>query len=36
VGPTAVDGLATSFGHGRNGILFCRKSALDLANALGL
>jgi glycine oxidase len=36
VGSTAVAGLFTSFGHGRNGILFCRKSALDLAATLGL
>jgi glycine oxidase len=36
IGSTAVSGLFTSFGHGRNGILFCRKSALDLARALGL
>ncbi len=36
VGATAVPGLYTSFGHGRNGILFSRKSAVDLANALAL
>ena len=36
VGATPVPGLFTSFGHGRNGILFCRKSALDLAEALAL
>lgn len=36
IGATPVPGLFTSFGHGRNGILFCRKSAIDLAEALGL
>jgi glycine oxidase len=36
VGATPVPGLFTSFGHGRNGILFCRKSALDLAASLAL
>jgi glycine oxidase len=36
VGSTALPGLFTSIGHGRNGILFCRQSALDLATALGL
>jgi glycine oxidase len=36
VGATALPGLFTSFGHGRDGILFSRKSALDLAKALAL
>jgi glycine oxidase len=36
VGATDVPGLYTSFGHGRDGILFSRKSALDLAKALAL
>jgi glycine oxidase len=36
IGATPIAGLFTSFGHGRNGILFCRKSAIDLANAMEL
>lgn len=36
VGATPVPGLFTSFGHGRDGILFARKSALDLTEALDL
>jgi glycine/D-amino acid oxidase-like deaminating enzyme len=36
VGPTPVPGVFTSFGHGRDGILFSRKSAVDLADAIGL
>jgi glycine oxidase len=36
VGATPVPGLFTSFGHGRDGILFSRKSALDLADALAI
>ncbi len=36
VGRAPIEGLFTSFGHGRNGILSCRKSALDLADLLEL
>ena len=36
IGATPIPGLFSSFGHGRNGILHCRQSALQLADAIGI